>query len=344
MTNKILEDMRASFKSDSSHYPFHRDIESGPKKDVKHGNYTLSISNANKNDMAKEGRAKVLMNPNKDNANHLGEFDKVSTKMGTTTKVSVKNNKTGETSEHHVFTNSGNKNMMTISALGSPKKENEHNSVIHSFLSGKEIQECISFKSFLSESHIEPYKVGQKVTVDGKAGEINYVKPASPDDKTDQHRYKVTDLSSNNPNNQDRLNGGNYISHSSINASLEEAVIKPDDAKRILNSHGGENTGFYSLSSRHVDSLVDTGKKLGYKKPSTSYKSYARAFHDHLNMRAKTENVTESTEGFYLNSKTGKSGQVLSTNDTHTMIKYDNGRTDKVPNDSFSKTHTRIVH
>jgi len=51
------------------------------------------------------------------------------------------------------------------------------------------------------------YKVGTKVTVNGKRGEISYVR---------DHDYKVTDLDATDEFKQTRLEHGNYIPHNRI--------------------------------------------------------------------------------------------------------------------------------
>lgn len=70
----------------------------------------------------------------------------------------------------------------------------------------------------LNESNLDnrgAYKVGTKVTVDGKNGEISYVHHSN-DHPTYPHSYKVTDLDANDEYKQKRLENGNRISHSRI--------------------------------------------------------------------------------------------------------------------------------
>jgi hypothetical protein len=60
---------------------------------------------------------------------------------------------------------------------------------------------------------VAPYSRGQKVTVDGKPGEISHVQTAP---RGYQHGYKVTDTSANDPYKGTRLRGNTFISHADI--------------------------------------------------------------------------------------------------------------------------------
>lgn len=562
-----------------THYPFHTSFTDDKKTDVKHGNYTLSISNADKHNMQKEGRAKLISSPNQDKMKHLEQHNALSTKMGTTTHIKVKNNKTGETSDHHVFqSNAGNKSLTSVSALNSPRKENEHNNVIHSFLSGKELTEMFTFKGFLEEKKLTPeekrkreeialaiekdnpdmpidkkmaiatatakrvyestestnftHKVihkeyGKKVRgygspsfkfthqlvdSDNNFHEVSAKKYSSLDlddktpeeHKTEYIKHLITKKAGNNFGKQVDLNSklrgkpfnvqlkhllsedvenveeakidiyvdGKYhvsttqsktnkearekylkaypqnankniklqrVKENVDELSLEEAItgilhkkdprqslpmdgkvdkrytttkeftgkfkpeyvvrfqgerigsheteagakqiaqkyaderekvllgmsesvnleeaIHPLDAHEILMKHGGRDADYHTLNYKQIESLDDEAKERGYKHNSLTGKSRPRAFHDQLTRIADRyvnkdgsfkpemkDELKESLNNFYTNNKTGKSGQILSKNDTHTTIKYDNNRTEQVPNDKFEQTHTRIIH
>lgn len=148
--NQILTEM-------NKHYPFHNNLGDDKKTELKYGNYILTIGNADKNDMEKEGRTKLISSPNENKMKYLEPHNALSTKMGTTTHIKVKNTKTGESSDHHVFqNNTRNKPLIYVSALNSPKKENEHNNIIHNFLIGKELTEMYTFKGFLEEKKLTP--------------------------------------------------------------------------------------------------------------------------------------------------------------------------------------------
>ncbi len=321
-----------------THYPFHTSFTDDKKTDVKHGNYTLSISNADKHNMQKEGRAKLISSPNQDKMKHLEQHNALSTKIGTTTHIKVKNNKTGETSDHHVFqSNAGNKSLTSVSALNSPRKENEHNNVIHSFLSGKELTEMFTFKGFLEEKKLTPNEKRKKEEI------ALAIEKDNPDMPIDKKMAIATATAKRVAESADKL-------------SLEEA-IHPLDAHEILMKHGGRDADYHTLTYKQIESLDDEAKERGYKHNSLTGKSRPRAFHDQLTRIADRyvnkdgsfkpemkDELKESLNNFYTNNKTGKSGQILSKNDTHTTIKYDNNRTEQVPNDKFEQTHTRIIH
>ena len=60
---------------------------------------------------------------------------------------------------------------------------------------------------------VTPYSAGQKVTVDGKPGEISHVQTAP---RGYEHGYRITDTSAKDPFRQTRLEGGNYIPHNRV--------------------------------------------------------------------------------------------------------------------------------
>ncbi len=90
-----------------------------------------------------------------------------------------------------------------------------------------------SIKEGLNESSA-PYKVGTKVSVDGRSGEIAYAKQASSPD--DVHRYKITDLGANDPYKQTRLEGGKFINHSRVKPVKDHTDT--DDGRNYRNAVG----------------------------------------------------------------------------------------------------------
>jgi predicted RNA binding protein YcfA (HicA-like mRNA interferase family) len=82
----------------------------------------------------------------------------------------------------------------------------------------------------------EPLKVGTKVKVDGKKGEINYVQKSN--DPKFHHSYKITDLDANDPYKEKRLENGNYISHARVKVVKEEEIT---ESLRLVKTHTNGN-------------------------------------------------------------------------------------------------------
>ena len=189
----------------------------------------------------------------------------------------------------------------------------------------------VTFKGFLTEKHLTNKELDKREEI---AKAIEKDNPDMPTDKkmaiATAQAKKVTE-----------------------STDLNEFTTNAVQAHKILMNHGGRDKNYNSLNYSQKESLDKKAEEQGYKHNSFTGKSRANAYHDHLNRVADTHTdkegnlkpeLKESLSNFYTNNKTGKSGQILSKNNTHTTIKYDNNRTEQVPNDTFEKTHTRIIH
>lgn len=69
--------------------------------------------------------------------------------------------------------------------------------------------------------HRGAWKVGTRVRVDGREGEISHIRHSEQHPKY-PHQYKITDVSAKDPYKQKRLEGGNYIPHNRVKPLHEE--------------------------------------------------------------------------------------------------------------------------
>jgi hypothetical protein len=188
-------------------YPFHSDLYSSQKSisplsgntsSVQHGNHTITFGNANKTDMEHEtGHKNISMS---DSAKNLvGKHSEgIKTPIASTTRVSVKNNKTGLETHHHVMMSGKNNSNCLLSTLGkhddedrfssshvdhlSSSHDKNHSTVLKDYLnrgtSLKESRNISSFSNFSNKNTIDKQIKPKEVSNHIETADIK--QPAKP--------------------------------------------------------------------------------------------------------------------------------------------------------------------